>query len=144
MSKTGENQWRNRNMEYLMGALQEIRTILKRAAASPEGTGETGEDNQGWPEPDTGTGTMENSPAAGNATSVEADGEKEIPTALTTLCSIFNLSHFERQIILFCVGMELDPEFPGMCAAINGSGNMNYPTFQLAFTFLEQPHLSVL
>ena len=44
-----------------------------------------------------------------------------IPSALKRLCTIFNLSPFERDILLLCVGMELDPNFELLCADAQGN-----------------------
>src|SRR5271166_6694493 len=39
------------------------------------------------------------------------------PLALAQLVTAFNLSPFERNTLLLCVGMELDSEMPSLCAA---------------------------
>ena len=39
------------------------------------------------------------------------------PPALAQLVTAFNLSPFERDTLLLCVGMELDSEMPALCAA---------------------------
>jgi hypothetical protein len=41
------------------------------------------------------------------------------PPALAYLCSVFNLSPFERYILLLCVAMELEPSLGSLCAEIN-------------------------
>jgi hypothetical protein len=64
------------------------------------------------------------------------------PAALESLCNLFELSSFEREILLLCVGMELDPSFAPLCAAAQGDGQRGYPTFHLAMTALSQPHWS--
>jgi hypothetical protein len=64
------------------------------------------------------------------------------PAALESLCHLFALSSFEREILLLCVGIELDPSFASLCAAVHNDGQRNYPTFHLAMTALSQPHWS--
>ena len=56
------------------------------------------------------------------------------PPALAMLCDELGLSRFERDVLLLCVGMELDVEFPAICAAAGGSPG--YPTFGLALRAL--------
>lgn len=54
------------------------------------------------------------------------------PPALEQLCSIFDLSPFERSVLLLCAGMELDCNWDSLCAAAQGNLQRNYPTFSLA------------
>ena len=70
--------------------------------------------------------------------------EQSIPSALENLCTIFSLSPFERDILLLCVGMELDPNFKFLCADAQGIRELNYPTFSLALSVLPNSHWSVL
>ncbi|BAZ30205.1 AAA ATPase central domain-containing protein [Cylindrospermum sp. NIES-4074] len=56
----------------------------------------------------------------------------DIPSNLSNLYSRFNLSDFERQVLLLCVGMEVDTNFPKLCAKAHGEPTMSYPTFGLA------------
>ncbi|AFZ24169.1 AAA+ family ATPase [Cylindrospermum stagnale PCC 7417] len=54
------------------------------------------------------------------------------PPALITLCDTFDLSDFERGVLLLCAGMELDASWGPLCA--NARGNhpkQPYPTFSL-------------
>jgi AAA+ superfamily predicted ATPase len=66
------------------------------------------------------------------------------PSALDTLCNLFNLSFFERDIILLCVGMELAPDFEQLCAKAQGNPQRNYLTLGLALSIFPENHLSVL
>jgi len=69
---------------------------------------------------------------------------QSIPSALEQLCTLFSLSPFERDILLLCVGMELDPNFELLCADAQGNRERNYPTFGLALSVLPNSHWSVL
>ena len=69
---------------------------------------------------------------------------QNIPSALKQLCTIFSLSPFERDILLLCVGMELDPKFAFLCADAQGNQERNYPTLGLALSVLPNSHWSVL
>jgi AAA+ superfamily predicted ATPase len=70
--------------------------------------------------------------------------EMPAPSALETLCDTFDLSDFERNILLLCAGMELDAAFPRLCATIQGRKQQAYPTFSLALTVFPDAHLSVI
>ena len=79
-------------------------------------------------------------------TPVQTPAAEEIsaPAALETLCKMFELSPFERAVLLMCAGMELDSKFPGVCARANGDPSRNYPTFSLALGALPDAHWSAL
>jgi len=62
------------------------------------------------------------------------------PPALITLSQILGLSEFERDVLLLCIGMELDPNWSVLCANAQGSLGKPYPTFMLATAVLPQPH----
>lgn len=64
------------------------------------------------------------------------------PSALDRVCAIFNLSDFERNLLLLCAGVELDASFSILCAAASGNEQRTYPTFGLAMTVLEGLHWS--
>ena len=58
-------------------------------------------------------------------------------SALAQVCIKFNLSPFERDILLLCAGMEIEPSFQSLCAKAQGSlPNKNYPTLSLALAAL--------
>ncbi|XWK89405.1 MAG: ATP-binding protein [Phormidium sp.] len=63
-------------------------------------------------------------------------------SALERICTIFNLSDFERDILLLCAGVELDASFPLLCALASGDEQRKYPTFGLAAAVLEGVHWS--
>jgi hypothetical protein len=52
--------------------------------------------------------------------------------ALATICTVFNLSPFDRYILLLCAAMELEPYTSILCAEINGNERLAYPTPYLA------------
>ncbi len=58
-------------------------------------------------------------------------------SALAQVCIKFNLSPFERDILLLCAGMEIEPNFQSLCAKAQGNPpNKNYPTLSLALAAL--------
>ena len=64
--------------------------------------------------------------------------------ALDLLSNLFSLSSFERSIILLCAGVELDSDFARLCAQVQGSSNIVYPTFGLAMSILSNAHWSAI
>jgi hypothetical protein len=64
--------------------------------------------------------------------------------ALDTLAAAFQLSPFERDVLLLCAGIELDSKFGALCAAAHGDPTRTHPTFSLALATLEAPHWSAL
>ncbi len=68
----------------------------------------------------------------------------ETPFALQTLCQLFGLSGFERDILLVCAGIEMDARFAPLCASAQGDPARVYPTFALALAALPDAHWSAL
>jgi hypothetical protein len=66
------------------------------------------------------------------------------PPAFETLCALFDLSPFERDILLLCAGMELDATFASACAAAQRDPQQAFPTFSLALAVLPQAYWSAL
>ncbi len=59
--------------------------------------------------------------------------------ALDRLCHLFQLSPFERDLLLLCLGMELQPSFMGLCTALVGEGQ-RAPSFGMALGNLPGPN----
>ena len=59
------------------------------------------------------------------------------PPALERLCQVFNLSLFERDLLLLAAGVELDSAFARLLSETQGSF---HPTFSLAMAALPKPH----
>jgi hypothetical protein len=77
------------------------------------------------------------------------DGRQiEAPTAaapmLDYLCAQFQLSAFERALVLLCAGAELEPDWGGLCAKAAGDEARGYPSFGLALAVLPGAHWSAL
>jgi len=107
-------QWQEANYSYLMNELALVRSLLA-----------TNTDNQ------------ENIP-------LELSAKNNLPaSALNTLCRIFSLTNFERNILLLCVGMELDPHWGVLCANAQAMGKP-YPTLMLGTLVLPQAHWNAL
>lgn len=66
------------------------------------------------------------------------------PPTLRALCKAFELSPFERDVLMLCAAVELDGSFGARIAAAHGNPRRPYPTFGLALSVLEDPHWSAL
>lgn len=65
-------------------------------------------------------------------------------STLGRMTELFALSPFERSVLLLCAGMELDGEFPALCALAQRDPARVYPTFGLALAALPDAHWSAL
>jgi hypothetical protein len=63
-------------------------------------------------------------------------------SALQDLCGLFRLSNFERDILVLCAAVELDPAMAPLCAALHGDERHAYPTFRIALAALPEGHWS--
>ena len=66
------------------------------------------------------------------------------PAAIDTLAAIFNLSRFEREVLLLCAGVEMESAIAERCVEASGAGRSGAPTFGLAISALAEPHWSAL
>ena len=75
---------------------------------------------------------------------VELRASMSQPPALDQLTDLFDLSPFERAVLLLCAGIELDARVAPLCAAAQGDAQRDYPTFSLALAALPDAHWSAL
>ncbi len=68
----------------------------------------------------------------------ELESSQETQPALVVLSRQLGLPKFERDILLLCTAMELDPNLSGLCAQAQGHTRA-FPTFALAFTLFDDP-----
>lgn len=129
MSSQDAVNWHEANKHYLMSVLALVRESLESRRASPRD--DPLQDND-----------MKNKVT--QKTLQEAASAMPAPPALDTLCAIFGLSSFERDVLLICAGIELDSTFGSLCAAAQGDLRRNYPTFSLALAALPGAHWSAL
>ena len=73
-----------------------------------------------------------------------AEAALPAPAALQRLCALCQLTSFERDTLLLCVGMELDATFAPLFAAMQGDPQRHYPTFGLALGNLAEPNWAAL
>ena len=114
--------WNVANHRYLMDALAAMRELLEAKSKKVEDI------SQFLPQPDN--------------SSLERDAKSqiEVPPAMDQLCDRFDLSNFERDVLLLCAGMEFDSTWGSLCAELNGDRQHNYPTFGLALAMLPAPN----
>jgi ATPase family associated with various cellular activities (AAA) len=60
-------------------------------------------------------------------------------SALDRLCQLFNLSSFDRDLLLFCIAIEIRIDFANLFAALHNNSRFNYPTLSLALAILPDP-----
>src|SRR6201996_7968181 len=68
----------------------------------------------------------------------------EPPPAMDTLAAIFQLSLFERNLLLLCAGVEMDSVLAARVAEMVGRAQRSAITFALALATLADPHWSAL
>lgn len=66
------------------------------------------------------------------------------PSALDTLCQLFHLSAFERNILLLCAGVELSNPIASLCGALHGDARQSYASFSLALSVFQEVNWSAL
>jgi hypothetical protein len=111
--------WDRANKAFLARAVAELKELLRQGAEAP---------------------AVANSPAHPGAVSAADVG---LP-ALEIIARAFNLSPFERDILLLCSAAELDQEVGTLCGAVQNDPSRNYPTFGLALTLFSDAHWSAL
>jgi hypothetical protein len=82
-------------------------------------------------------------PADGDITeltdAIDRYAQSSPPPALVALAAGVGLTRFERDVLLLCAAVELDPSIRRLCADVHGNPAMTYPTFALALSTLPDP-----
>lgn len=127
MNAKTTNDWHEANQRYLMASLAKVREVLKHQATQEQNSSDKYKHNN-------------------NAQQVlqEAACTMSEPSALETLMAIFDLSSFERDVLLLCAGSELDSDFASLCSAAQADPLRTFPTFSLALAVLPDPHWNAL
>jgi hypothetical protein len=126
-------RWEEANQRYLLAALALVRHALEEHCACLDGQ-------------DASETALEQLQHALN----QAATAMPAPSALSTLCTAFGLSAFERDLLLLCAGLELDSSFRGLCVRASGvpatgsSVSAALPTFSLALAALPHAHWDAL
>ena len=118
-SITSEQQtaWLEMNQSVLIAHLERVRLFLESAIADTSVSG---------------------------SLSRSDEDEAERQTAIADLCSIFDLSDFERDLLLLCAGVELDSRIAELCAQLNGDGSRPTISMKLACSVLPGAHWTAI
>ena len=166
---TGTSSWHDGNTQYLAAALQWVRACLElRASQVPDATQhllpgmQAAEPGRGFWRSFMKSGTaasastqrllrapdnLKVSPEvteAADAMKQAADAMAPHLPAVLILARRLGLSEFERQLLLLCLAMELDPGIAALCARCQPDTGRPAPTFALAFNIFEDPSWDAL
>jgi hypothetical protein len=123
MSADADSRWSEANQGYLGAALSEVRAVLEQRFATDDAVAQSSD----------------------RATTDDgADWQLEAPPALEAVCSAFELSGFERKVLLLCAGAEMDSRFASLFAAAHADARRTLPTFSLALGLFDDAHWSAL
>ena len=117
MTETANPAWAETNRRYLAARIAAARFALATISRSP--------DDEGLERP-------------GEEVAALAEWADETERTLTPkpsldrLCAAFELSPFERDVLVLCAGMAVDPSVASLCAAAHGDQHAACPTFALA------------
>jgi AAA+ superfamily predicted ATPase len=112
--------WADSNQQDLVRCLERVRRHLERHAQQPVAA----------------------APPQPAAPEDEVDEAPE--SALASLRALFDLTGFERDVLLLCAGLEMDARFAPAVAAAQGVSGGAAPTFGLALSVLPGAHWSAL
>ena len=122
--------WLDANRRHLMASVAVVRERLRRLAERAGAPTKT-------------TGDADSLEALEHARE-QARGELSTPAAIERIVAAFELSSFERDILLLCVGVELDPGIGGYCALLQGDRSRTRPTFEIASSASSDAHWSAI
>jgi SpoVK/Ycf46/Vps4 family AAA+-type ATPase len=123
-----KTDWFEANNRYLMASIALVRDTLERHVKHGKDDAHT--------EKTSNASLAEKCDHARNALPA--------PSALDTLAATFSLSDFEKDILLLCVGVELDSRIASGCALYNAGTMHRSPTISLALAVLPDAHWSAL
>ncbi|MEM9903918.1 MAG: ATP-binding protein [Cyanobacteria bacterium P01_D01_bin.44] len=123
-----EISWLEANQRYLMTAVDGVKASLIHHVIDNSGTSSFADQHD-----------LSNEDAT-LAALAEIATSMDSPPALERICYQFDLSDFERSLLLLCAGPELDASFAASCAEAQGDPNQPHPTFSLALAALPQPN----
>lgn len=113
MTESLESYWYQNNLNFIFAEVERILNILDRHI-SGEATAEPSIASNNW------SGSL-----------------------LENLCKKLNLSNFEKEVLLLCLSVELNPKITSLCQKIQGSGK-NYPTIDLALSCFDPTSFQVI
>lgn len=114
--------WYEVNQDYLATALAELRGELEKTLSRNNSQNENNS----------------------HSSAVTQEWNFSQPPAIESICSLFELSAFERKVLLMCAGAEMDARFPALYAAAHKDTLRIQPTFSLALSAFADAHWSAL
>jgi hypothetical protein len=129
MIASASSHWQTANQHYLATAVRQVHARLQHYLHRQESERQESE-------------TVEERSLAEALPAI--DPSLAPPAALVTLCHVFNLTCFERDLLLLCAGVELSASLAQLCAAAQGNSQLTYATFSLALAVLPEAHWSAL
>ncbi|MDH5178856.1 MAG: ATP-binding protein [Gammaproteobacteria bacterium] len=131
MTTQSIQSWYEDNQRYLSLALEEIRLFLTAKASS-------GAESLHFHQVEGAAANRIDQQTLAQLKQEQAEilARMQAPPALENLVRVFNLSKFERDILLLCAGMELDGDFAALCGNRQEGRLYAYPCFGLAMSIL--------
>src|SRR6185369_10045718 len=123
--------WQQLNETYLARAFAWQRLRLTRFAARQQ--------DSSFRQQDDASTFDAGADVAALAAELDAFEQQSPPPALIVLSRLFKLSRFERNLLLLCAGMELDPSIAALCARAQNDSHRAFPTFALALALFDEP-----
>jgi hypothetical protein len=126
MSAATEITWYEANQAYLSAALDTLRREIEQRLLSND------------------SGSDHSDPLFASRFTERGAWALHEPPAIESICSLFDLSTFERKVLLMCAGAEMDARFPALFAAVQKDSHRHQPTFSLALSVFADGHWSAL
>ncbi|EMI22000.1 ATPase, AAA family protein [Rhodopirellula maiorica SM1] len=114
------DHWQTVNETYLSRSLDWLRSRLQQLAEA--------DDVSSPPEPQA---------LASGLSDSNTDLDSDYQPALEVLAGRFQLSEFEKQVLLLSAAMEFDTRIAGLCVAAQGDAAKPYPTASLCFSLFD-------
>ncbi|HLY02204.1 MAG TPA: ATP-binding protein [Candidatus Cybelea sp.] len=141
-------QWERANAQFLTDALAWLRERLEgyikamHGGRMPEAPATGSSSEKASPPSKTRTARAKKTSAQAAAPKsssdhVPIDAKMSPPPGLGILGQRFALTPFELDVLLLCVGFELDTRIAGLCARAHDDPSRAYPTFALALTLFD-------
>jgi hypothetical protein len=150
-----EDRWEAANAEFLAASLAWLRLVLLRhhdlpAESTPDASRPEARSNglsclfKRSTRPDIPQRPASDEQIEQAAAAVAETENVTPPPALVELADRLGLSRFERDVVLLCAAVEIDPAVVALCARLHGNDQMRYPTFGLAMAVLPNPAWDVV
>lgn len=120
-----ERDWFHDNREYIISSIEHSKILLRKII------------------PNDKTSNQEYNNLVEATESKKWEHSSHLP-ALEVMAQIFNLSEFEKAILVLCTGAEIDSEVSALCSKIYGDPQIKFVTFDIALRTLPQPNWNAI